>query len=74
MEQEEKPPKGKTSLTDRDARMVKDKDGKYMGYNCQLAVDEESHAIVGAEVFNEASDRGLLQPMIEEVRDRTGMT
>ncbi len=71
VEQEEKPPKGKTSLTDRDARMVKDKDGKYMGYNCQLAVDEESHAIVGAEVFNEASDRGLLQPMIEEVRDKT---
>ncbi len=72
VEQEEKPPKGKTSLTDRDARMVKDKDSKYMGYNCQLAVDEESHAIVGAEVFNEASDRGLLRPMIEEVRARTG--
>jgi transposase len=71
VEQEEKPPKGKTSLTDRDARMVKDKDGKYMGYNCQLVVDDESHAIVGAEVFNEASDRGLLQPMIEEVRDKT---
>ena len=52
--------------------MVKDKDSKYMGYNCQMAVDEESHAIVGAEVFNEASDRGLLQPMIEEVRDQTG--
>ena len=43
-----------------------------MGYNCQLAVDEKSHAIVGAGVFNEASDRGLLLPMIEEVRDRTG--
>jgi transposase len=52
--------------------MVKDKDSKYMGYNCQMAVDEESHAIVGAEVFNEASDRGLLQPMIEEVKARTG--
>jgi transposase len=71
VEQEDKPPKGKTSLTDRDARMVKDKDGKYMGYNCQMAVDEETHAIAGAEVFNEASDRGLLQPMIEEVRDKT---
>jgi transposase len=72
VDKEEKPPKGKVSLTDRDARMVKDKDSKYMGYNCQMAVDEESHAIIGAEVFNEASDRGLLQPMIEEVRDRTG--
>ncbi len=63
---------GVVSLTDRDARMVKDKDSKYMGYNCQIAVDEGNHAIVGAEVFNTASDRGLLQPMIEEVRDRTG--
>jgi hypothetical protein len=60
------------SLTDRDARMVKDKDSKYMGYNCQMAVDEKNHAIVGAEVFNEASDRGLLRPMIEEVKGRTG--
>jgi transposase len=72
VEQGETTPKGKTSLTDRDARMVKDKDSKYMGYNCQLAVDEESHAIVGAEVFNEASDRGLLQPMIEEIEGRSG--
>jgi len=72
VEQEDTPPRGKVNLTDRDARMVKDKDSKYMGYNCQMAVDEKSHAIVGVGVFNEASDRGLLQPMIEEVRDRTG--
>jgi transposase len=72
VDQEEKLPKGKVSLTDRDARMVKDKDSKYMGYNCQMAVDEESHTIVSAEVFNEASDRGLLQPMIEEMKKRTG--
>ena len=63
---------GKVSLTDRDACMVKDKDGKYMGYNCQIAVDGKTHAIVGAEVFNEASDRGLLQPMMEAVRKQTG--
>ena len=72
VDQEEAPPKGKVSLTDLDARMVKDKDSKYMGYNCQIAVDEKSHAIVGAGVFNKASDRRLLQSMIEEVSDRTG--
>ena len=71
VEQGETTPRGKVSLTDRDACMVKDKDSKYMGYNCQMAVDEENHAIVGAEVFNEASDRGLMQPMIEEVRKQT---
>ena len=74
VEQEETPTKGKVNLTDRDSRMVKDKDSKYMGYNCQIAVDEENHAIIGTEVFNEASDRGLLEPMIEEIRDRTGET
>jgi len=31
---------GKVSLTDRDACMVKDKDSKYMGYNCQIAVQD----------------------------------
>ncbi len=61
---------GKVSLTDRDACMVKDKDSKYMGYNCQIAVDEKAHAIVGTEVFNKASDRGLLQPMIETVKNQ----
>jgi hypothetical protein len=39
VEQEETEPKGKVSLTDRDARMVKDKDSKCMGYNCQIAVE-----------------------------------
>jgi len=72
VEKGETTPKGKVSLTDRDACMVKDKDSKYIGYNCQMAVDEKNHAIVGAEVFNTASDRGLLQPMIGEMRDRTG--
>lgn len=62
----------KVSLTDRDACMVKDKDSKYMGYNCQIAVDERAHAIVGAEVFNVASDRGLLQPMVEVLKNQTG--
>jgi transposase len=71
VDKEDKPPRGKVSLTDRDARMVKDKDSKYMGYNCQIAVDEKNHAIVGAVVFNEASDRGLLQPMIEEMGKQT---
>jgi transposase len=72
VDREDEPPKVRVSLTDRDARMVKDKDSKYMGFNCQMAVDNKNQAIVSAEVFNEASDRGLLQPMIEEVKERTG--
>jgi len=72
VEQENTPLKVKVNLTDRDSRMVKDKDSKYMGYNCQIAVDDENDAIIGTDVFNEASDSGLLGPMIEEVRDRSG--
>jgi len=73
VEKEEEAIRGRVSLSDRDACMVKDKDSKYMGYNCQIAVDEKAHAIIGAEVFNEASDRGLMQPMVEAVRDQTDM-
>ena len=61
----------KLNLTDRDARILKDKDTKYMGYNCQAAVDEEAHVIVGREVFNEASERGLLKPMVQETKRQT---
>ena len=71
VEKGEETARGKVSLTDRDACMVKDKDSKYMGYNCQIAVDKKAHAIVGAEVFNTASDRRLLSPMIEAVRNQT---
>jgi hypothetical protein len=49
----------KVSLTDPDAGMVKDKDTQYMGYNCQIGVDEKSHVIVGAEVFSEARIEGF---------------
>jgi len=72
VEKEEGSSRGKVSLTDRDAVMVKDKESKYMGYNCQVAVDEKAHAIVGTEVFNTASDRGLLEPMVAAVRKQTG--
>jgi transposase len=64
----EKVARGKVSLTDRDAVMVKDKDTKYMGYNCQIAVDEKAHVIVGTEVFNQAGEQHLLKPMVEELR------
>lgn len=70
-EHKEELAKRKLSLADPDARMVKDQDTKYMGYNCQVAVDDKAHIIVGAEVFNEASERGLLKPMVEEMKHRT---
>lgn len=58
----------KINLTDRDARFVKDRDEIYTGYNCQAVADDKNHIIIGAGTFNKASDRGLLKPMIEEVK------
>ena len=68
IENENIPATQQIALTDRDARRVKDNENKYMGYNCQIAVDAEKHVIIGNDVFNTASDRNLLQPMIERIR------
>lgn len=59
------------NLVDRDSVMVKDKKSRYMGYNCQAAVDDEHHFIAGAGVFNRENEKGLLKPMVKELRDRT---
>ena len=43
------------SLTDPDARSMKNRDGGIVGYNVQAAVDAEHHLIVAHEVVTEAS-------------------
>jgi transposase len=52
---------------DVEARFVKEEQTTLLGYNAQIAVDGESHLIVAADVFNEASDSVLFQPMVEEL-------
>ena len=59
----------KINLTDRDARLVKDKGKIYLGYNCQTAAEGANNIIVGYNVTNNASDRPQLIPMINEVND-----
>jgi len=58
----------KINLTDRDARLVKDKGAIYLGYNCQTAAEGTHNIIVGCNVTNNASDRNCLMPMINEVK------
>ena len=60
------------SLTDRDSRLIKDKDSIYMGYNCQASVDDKNDFITSAKVFNNENDVGLFEPMIEELKKETG--
>lgn len=70
-ELEQKPDKendsAKYNLTDTDARMVKDKEAHYMGYNGQVIVDGKADVIIAAEIFNTSSDQALFKPMIEKM-------
>jgi transposase len=61
----------RASVTDPEARVIKMADGGFRpGYNLQIATDTASGAIVGVHVSNDTSDKGLIQPMIEDVQRR----
>ena len=65
--------KPRVSTTDPDARNMKMGDGGFRpAVNAQFAVDTESRAIVGVDVSGEGSDKGLAEPMREQVEERTG--
>lgn len=62
----------RVSTTDADARVMKMPDGGFApAVNVQLATDTESRAIVGVDVTNAGSDKGLAEPMRKQVEDRT---
>lgn len=46
------------SLTDADARLMKNKNGFAVSYNAQTAVDSETHLIRDFEVTNQVTDHG----------------
>lgn len=56
------------SLTDPDARLMKQNEGFGVCYNVQTAVDAESHLIAGIVVTNAQTDHGLLAQVAEEVK------
>lgn len=63
----------RASTTDADARVMKMGDGGFRpAVNVQLAADTESRAIVGVDVSSAGSDKGLAEPMREQVEERTG--
>jgi hypothetical protein len=65
-------PDKQVSLTDPDARFMKNREGGIVGYNVQTAVDAEHHLIVAHEVINEGVDRDQLSTMAEKARDAVG--
>lgn len=56
------------SLTDADARLMKNKNGFAVAYNPQTAVDSETHLIRDFKMTNQVTDHGMLYPTMEEVR------
>ena len=60
------------SLTDPDARSMKNREGGIVGYNVQTAVDAEHHLIVAHEVVTDGVDRDQLAGMAEQARQAMG--
>jgi hypothetical protein len=59
--------------TDADTRTMKFPDGGFRpGYNVQFTTDTPSGLIVGVDVTNQGTDAGLMDPMLEQVEERTG--
>ncbi len=66
-------PDQQLSLTDPDARSMKNRDGGIIGYNVQTAVDTKNHLIMAHEVVVAGIDREQLTPMAEQARAATGI-
>jgi transposase len=63
----------RASSTDADARKMKMADGGTRpAYNVQFATETASQVIVGVDAIAEGSDAGQLEPMQEQIEERTG--
>lgn len=58
------------SLTDTDAKLMKNKNGFLVAYNVQTAVDSETHLIDDYQVTNQATDHGLINSTVSEEKGR----
>jgi transposase len=63
----------RASTTDPQARIMKMADGGYRpAYNCQLGTLAQGQIVVSVDVTATGSDRGLLRPMLEGLKQRYG--
>jgi transposase len=65
-------PDNQVSLSDPDARSMKNREGGIVGYNVQTVVDAQHHLIVAHEVTNEGVDRDQLARMAEKAKTALG--
>jgi transposase len=59
----------KSNITDNDSAKMKTSHGVIQGYDGVAAVDGKHQVIVHGEAFGEAQEQGLLEPMVEGVRE-----
>ena len=59
------------SLTDADARLMKNKNGFAVAYNVQTAVDTETHIIEDYLVTNQPTDHGLMGATLEYIKEQS---
>jgi len=68
-----KPKEPRASTTDAQARVMKMADGGFRpGYNVQVVSTAGEQIVLGLEVTNTGSDRGLMRPMIEQSQALSG--
>jgi transposase len=68
-----KPSEPRASTTDPNARVMKMADGGYRpAYNCQIATVAEGQIAIALSVETVGSDRGLMRPMLEAIKERYG--
>lgn len=59
------------SLTDADAKLMKNKNGFAVAYNPQTAVDSETHLIRDFAMTNQVTDHGLLETTMAGIKEET---
>jgi transposase len=71
--QVEKQTEPRASTTDPEARVMKMADGGFRpAYNCQIASVAGGEIVIVADAKTVGSDRGLIRPILEEIRRRYG--
>ncbi len=61
------------NMTDPESRIMLVDKHQHSGYNVQLAVDSENHLIAGDLVIQEANDLNALTPLLDKMKDETGI-
>jgi transposase len=60
----------KSNITDNDSAKMKTSHGVIQGYTGVAAVDSRHQVVLHAEAFGQGQEHGLLEPMIEGVREQ----